>query len=117
MNLVYIQADSLNIKSLTLLPLIHVPLQVNKYPCQRVFNAIGTGGDDFRAKMMQAVESVVGTIHVECVSERPSSGGKYVSVRIGPVWVENADQVGACRCFEVVWCVDTESVLCCQTVR
>lgn len=70
-------------------------LQVNKYPCQRVFNAIGTGGDDFKAKMMQAVESVVGTIHVECVSERPSSGGKYVSVRIGPVWVENADQVGA----------------------
>jgi putative lipoic acid-binding regulatory protein len=91
----------------------HVPLQVNKYPCQRVFNAIGTGGDDFKAQMMQAVESVVGTIHVECVSERPSSGGKYVSVRIGPVWVENADQVRPCRCGVVcvVCCVVSYSIL------
>lgn len=46
--------------------------------------------------MKQAVEEVVGTVHLECVSERPSSGGKYLSVRIGPVWVENADQVGEC---------------------
>lgn len=67
--------------------------QVNKYPGQRTFTAIGTGGADFRATMLAAVESVVGTVHMECVSERPSSGGKYVSVRIGPVWVQNADQV------------------------
>lgn len=67
--------------------------KVNKYPSQRVFTAIGTGGDDFKTNMKQAVEEVVGTVHLECVSERPSSGGKYVSVRIGPVWVENADQV------------------------
>jgi putative lipoic acid-binding regulatory protein len=68
-------------------------MQVNKYPSQRVFTAIGTGGDDFKEKMLKAVEAVVGTVHMECVSERPSSGGKYVSVRIGPVWVETADQV------------------------
>lgn len=67
--------------------------QVNKYPGQRTFTAIGTGGDDFKATMLAAVESVVGTVHMECVAERPSSGGKYVSVRIGPVWVESADQV------------------------
>lgn len=66
---------------------------MNKYPSQRVFTAIGTGGDDFKDNMLKAVEAVVGTVHVECVSERPSSGGKYVSVRIGPVWVEAADQV------------------------
>lgn len=59
-----------------------------------MFNAIGTGGEEFKANMLKAVEDVVGTVHVECVSERPSSGGKYVSVRIGPVWVETADQVG-----------------------
>jgi putative lipoic acid-binding regulatory protein len=69
-------------------------VQVNKYPSQRVFNAIGLGGDGFRANMLAAVEEVVGTVHVECVSQRPSSGGKYVSVRIGPVWVESGDQVG-----------------------
>lgn len=67
---------------------------MNKYPSQRVFNAVGLGGDGFQANMLKAVEDVVGTVHVECVSERPSSGGKYVSVRIGPVWVESGDQVG-----------------------
>jgi putative lipoic acid-binding regulatory protein len=68
-------------------------LQVNKYPGQRTFTAIGTGGDDFKATMLAAVEGVVGSVHVECVSQRPSSGGKYLSVRIGPVWVQDADQV------------------------
>jgi putative lipoic acid-binding regulatory protein len=43
--------------------------------------------------MLAAVEGVVGSVHVECVSQRPSSGGKYLSVRIGPVWVQDADQV------------------------
>lgn len=76
------------------LPSLLICCQVNKYPSQRVFTAIGTGGDDFKDKMKKAVEDVVGTVHLECVSERPSSGGKYVSVRIGPVWVETADQVG-----------------------
>jgi putative lipoic acid-binding regulatory protein len=66
---------------------------VNKYPGQRTFTAIGTGGDDFKATMLAAVEGVVGSVHVECVSQRPSSGGKYLSVRIGPVWVQDADQV------------------------
>lgn len=69
--------------------------KVNKYPGQRTFTAIGTGGDDFKATMLAAVEGVVGSVHVECVSQRPSSGGKYVSVRIGPVWVQDADQVVA----------------------
>ncbi|KAF8069389.1 SPAC11D3.06 [Scenedesmus sp. PABB004] len=54
--------------------------KVNKYPGQRTFTAIGTGGADFRAAMLAAVEGVVGTVHCECVSERPSSGGKYVSL-------------------------------------
>eukprot|EP00882_Tetradesmus_deserticola_P006491 GHRQ01006830.1.p1 GENE.GHRQ01006830.1~~GHRQ01006830.1.p1 ORF type:complete len:162 (+),score=39.34 GHRQ01006830.1:557-1042(+) len=69
--------------------------KVNKYPGQRTFTAIGAGGDGFKATMLAAVESVVGSVHVECISERPSSGGKYVSVRIGPVWVQDADQVVA----------------------
>jgi putative lipoic acid-binding regulatory protein len=43
--------------------------------------------------MVEVVESVVGRVHVECISERESSGGKYQSVTIGPVWVESADQV------------------------
>jgi putative lipoic acid-binding regulatory protein len=72
---------------------VSVSPQVNKYPGQRTFSAIGTGGDDFKASMLAAVETVVGPVHVECVSQRPSSNGKYVSIRIGPVWVQNSDQV------------------------
>eukprot|EP00775_Hariotina_reticulata_P005115 gene5114-5355_t len=67
--------------------------KVNKYPGQRTFSAIGTGGDDFKASMLAAVESVVGPVHLECVSQRPSTNGKYISIRIGPVWVQNSDQV------------------------
>ena len=40
-----------------------------------------------------AVESVVGQVHYECIAEKHSSKGAYISVTIGPVWVENGDQV------------------------
>eukprot|EP00197_Chlamydomonas_leiostraca_P015291 CAMPEP_0202859848 /NCGR_PEP_ID=MMETSP1391-20130828/1796_1 /ASSEMBLY_ACC=CAM_ASM_000867 /TAXON_ID=1034604 /ORGANISM="Chlamydomonas leiostraca, Strain SAG 11-49" /LENGTH=172 /DNA_ID=CAMNT_0049538943 /DNA_START=96 /DNA_END=615 /DNA_ORIENTATION=+ len=77
--------------------------QVNKYPGQREFKAIGfnqaaasaEGGPacSFRDAMVHAVERVVGSVHVECVSERPSRTGTYTSVTVGPVWVENGEQV------------------------
>ncbi|KAJ9513946.1 hypothetical protein V8C86DRAFT_2632229 [Haematococcus lacustris] len=65
--------------------------RVNKYPDQRVFTAIGSGGTDFQAAMVDAVQRVVGSVHCECVSAR--TRGAYISVRVGPVWVENGDQV------------------------
>lgn len=67
--------------------------QVNKYPSQRTFTAIGTGGEELRAAVVGAVEDVLGAVHVECVALTPSSGGKYVSVRVGPVWVRAGEQV------------------------
>lgn len=67
--------------------------QVNEYPGQRSFKAIGAGGDDFVIAMTACVESVVGKVHEECVSSRWSAKGNYVSVTVGPVWVENPDQV------------------------
>ena len=30
----------------------------------------------------------------ECVAEKHSSAKKYISVTVGPVWVENGEQVG-----------------------
>lgn len=51
------------------------------------------GGSDFTSSMVQAAESVIGPIHIECVVETPSSSGKYVSVRLGPVTVQNREQV------------------------
>ncbi|GFR48457.1 hypothetical protein Agub_g10360 [Astrephomene gubernaculifera] len=68
-------------------------LRVNKYPIQRSFTAIGTGGQEFRQAMVSAVERVVGCVHAECVSERHSSGRNYISVTVGPVWVESGDQI------------------------
>eukprot|EP00967_Tisochrysis_lutea_P011315 scaffold12788_cov19-Tisochrysis_lutea.AAC.1 len=41
---------------------------------------------------MQAVESVLGEVQEDRVTERPSSGGQYLSVKIGPVVVMNPDQ-------------------------
>lgn len=88
---------------------------MNKYPSQRVFTAIGVGGDGFKASMLKAVEDVVGTVHLECVSERPSSGGKYVSIRVGPVWVESADQVSRHRQGQGGqggWCTQVACTMC-----
>jgi putative lipoic acid-binding regulatory protein len=47
----------------------------------------------FRDDIVAAVAAVVGPVHVECVSARPSSGGKYTAVRVGPVHVASAEQV------------------------
>lgn len=55
--------------------------------------AIGVGGEGFAASMRSAVEGVLGHMHEGDVSLRPSSAGKYISVTVGPVLVENGDQV------------------------
>lgn len=68
-------------------------VKVNSYPCQRIFTAIGYGGEDFVDSMVTAVENHLGPVHMECISQRESSNGKYLSVRVGPVWVQTADQV------------------------
>ncbi|KAI7843124.1 hypothetical protein COHA_003295 [Chlorella ohadii] len=68
-------------------------MQVNEYPGQRTFKAIGTGDQDFVAAMTNCVERVVGTVHAECVQQRLSAKGNYISVTVGPVWVETPDQV------------------------
>ena len=59
-----------------------------------MFTAIGSGGTDFVDSMVSVVEQHLGPVHLECVSQRSSSNGKYLSVTVGPVWVQNADQVG-----------------------
>lgn len=56
---------------------------------------------------MQAVESVLGEVQADRIAERPSSGGQYVSVKIGPVVVMNPDQVSEsanCDCLEMCEC-------------
>lgn len=74
--------------------MILVYLQVNTYPGHRNFKAIGVGGEDFVQAMTAAVESVLGSpLHEECIQQRPSAKGSYVSVTIGPVRVQNTDQV------------------------
>jgi len=67
--------------------------KVNTYPSQRSFTAIGSGGSDFADSIVSAVERQLGPVHLECIGQRESSNGKYLSVTVGPVWVQNADQV------------------------
>ncbi|CAH9112880.1 unnamed protein product [Cuscuta europaea] len=70
--------------------------KVNLYPTERVFTAIGTGGDNFVQAMVVAVESVIqGSILEGQVKKKDSSGGKYVSVNIGPILVLSSEQVQA----------------------
>ncbi|KAM5568224.1 hypothetical protein ABKV19_016008 [Rosa sericea] len=70
--------------------------KVNSYPTVRGFTAIGTGGDDFVQAMVVAVESVLQQPVPEGrVKQKLSSGGKYVSVNIGPVQVISSEQVQA----------------------
>uniref|UniRef100_J3LD44 Uncharacterized protein n=1 Tax=Oryza brachyantha TaxID=4533 RepID=J3LD44_ORYBR len=70
--------------------------QVNSYPTVRGFTAIGTGGDDFVQSMVVAVESVVQEqIPKAQISQKISSKGKYVSVKIGPIRVVSSEQVQA----------------------
>ncbi|KAI3717758.1 hypothetical protein L1987_69565 [Smallanthus sonchifolius] len=70
--------------------------KVNTYPTVRGFTAIGTGGEDFVQAMVVAVESVVQhPIPQGHVKQKMSSGGKYVSVNIGPVQVVSSEQVQA----------------------
>lgn len=65
----------------------------------RSFTAIGTGGNEFMQSMVQLVEGHVGPVHMECVACRLSGKGSYTSVRIGPVVVNDADQVIRDFCF------------------
>ncbi|XP_071706883.1 uncharacterized protein [Rutidosis leptorrhynchoides] len=70
--------------------------KVNTYPTVRGFTAIGTGGDDFVQAMVVAVESVLQyPIPQGQVKQKMSSGGKYVSVNIGPIQVVSSEQVQA----------------------
>ncbi|KAK1415852.1 hypothetical protein QVD17_31640 [Tagetes erecta] len=70
--------------------------KINTYPSARRFTAIGLGGDDFVRSMVVAVESVVQhPVPQGYVKQRVSSGGKYVSVNIGPVRVISREQVEA----------------------
>ena len=68
-------------------------LQVNQYPGHRDFKAIGSGGDDFKQTIVRAVEDIVGPVNHDRVLERPSSQGKFISVTLRDVKVQNPDQV------------------------
>lgn len=47
----------------------------------------------FAADIVRAIESVVGPVPPTAVATRDSSGGKYVSVSVGPVIVQSGDEV------------------------
>ena len=81
---------------MTYIVLQEVDEAINEYPCKRVFTAIGLQDDDFRDSMVKCVETALNCcVHPEAIVVKPSSGGKYASIRIGPVIVSSADEVVA----------------------
>lgn len=93
-------------------------MQVNKYPDTRNFKAIGEGGDDFVRSMASAVEQVLGPLQQSCIRQRLSKKQTYVSVTIGPVRVDDSEQVRPGRnyliqqnsTFHLLWLMDDEGV-------
>jgi putative lipoic acid-binding regulatory protein len=61
------------------------------YPTHYTFKAMGLAGAEFVARVRGLVESVMGKLADDALVERPSSGGKYVSVSIH-CFLENEDQ-------------------------
>ncbi|KAM0829926.1 hypothetical protein ACQ4PT_066557 [Festuca glaucescens] len=75
---------------------LNLDQKVNSYPTDRGFTAIGIGGEDFVHAMVDAVESVLQEpIPKGQVTQKISSRGKYVSVKIGPIRVVSSEQVQA----------------------
>lgn len=73
---------------------------VNEYPCERVFTAIGDATPGFKENMVVCVENALNCkVHPESIQVRQSSGSKYVSIKVGPVIVSNADEVVAVYTF------------------
>jgi putative lipoic acid-binding regulatory protein len=71
-----------------------VDAAVNTYPGERTFTAIGEGTQDFKQSMVQCVEDgLQRSVHPEAVKVRASVGNKYFSVKIGPVVVQDPDEV------------------------
>ena len=69
--------------------------KVNKYPFEREFKAIGTGGDDFVLSMMAAAASVTGEqLSRDKVVVRESRTAKYLSVNLY-IRVNSGEQVVA----------------------
>ena len=66
---------------------------MNQYPGHRDFKAIGSGGDDFKQAIVRAVENIVGPVQQDRVLERPSSQGKFISITLRDVRVQNPAQV------------------------
>lgn len=66
--------------------------KVNTYPTERVFKAIGSGGDEFVNSMVAVIRGVTSVEDVPAAT-KPSAKGKYVSVTLGPVMMDHSDQV------------------------
>lgn len=73
-------------------------MQVNKYPGKRVFKAVGEGGDNFASSMQAAVEQTLGPVQPDKIQQRLSSQQSYISITIGPVPVDNSNQVSLPSC-------------------
>lgn len=52
------------------------------YPILFTWRIVGSGGDALRSHAKRSVESVLGPVADDAITERPSTSGKFNSVRV-----------------------------------
>ncbi len=62
------------------------------FPCEYTFKIFGRQNDTFAARVQAIVAATFGPLDADAVSERASSGGKYVSLTIVQ-WVDRREQL------------------------
>jgi putative lipoic acid-binding regulatory protein len=62
------------------------------FPCEYTFKVFGRQSDTFVERVRSIVAATFGPVADQAVSERASSGGKYLSVTIVQ-WVERREQL------------------------
>lgn len=62
------------------------------FPCEYTFKIFGRQSETFAARVQLIVAATFGPLADDAVSERSSSGGKYVSLTIVQ-WVERREQL------------------------
>jgi hypothetical protein len=53
-----------------------------EFPCEVPIKVMGRNSDDFRGIMLAAVEAHLGPVSPDCVAERPSRAGHFISLTI-----------------------------------
>ncbi len=82
---------------------------MNEYPLQYQFKALGPSSPEFVQLVRRLVESVLGPLEDAKISQRASSGGKYLSVSVDVILASEDQRRSVYHAFHaekaIVWYV------------